>query len=177
MDQSMNATRQRPARTGLIHRIQDKVLSQGEYLDFALIVVVVFLLGFGLVMIYSTSSYSAAIEYGTSAYYFKRQGLFVVMGLAIAFVLTVLNYKYILNGAVFGKNKYLGKGNWVVVAILAAIVVQFVVVVAGYAAGGASRWMKIGIFRFQPSEFSKVILILYLAVMLQKNVSRFTIIQ
>ncbi|MEG0722427.1 MAG: cell division protein, partial [Lachnospiraceae bacterium] len=46
-----------------------------QYFDYSLLAIVIFLVCFGLVMLYSTSSYSAQIENGDSMFYLKRQGL------------------------------------------------------------------------------------------------------
>ena len=52
-------------------------------MDYSLLFIVLFLLSFGLVMLYSTSSYEAALEYGDSAYYLKRQLIFTIFGLVL----------------------------------------------------------------------------------------------
>ena len=55
---------------------------QPEYFfDYTLLFVVLFLLGFGLIMIYSTSSYEASLEFNDPAYYFRKQALSSVIGL------------------------------------------------------------------------------------------------
>ena len=48
-----------------------KKMSNKRYFDYSLLFVIIFIVGFGLVMIYSTSSYTAQMEYGSSEYYFK----------------------------------------------------------------------------------------------------------
>ena len=46
---------------------------KAHYFDYSLLAIVIFLMCFGLVMLYSTSSYSAALKFGNSMYYFKKQ--------------------------------------------------------------------------------------------------------
>ena len=53
-------------------------MSNKRYFDYSLLFVIIFIVGFGLVMIYSTSSYTAQMEYGSSEYYFKKQLIFEV---------------------------------------------------------------------------------------------------
>jgi cell division protein FtsW len=52
-----------------------------SYVDYSLIFIILFLLAFGLVMLYSTSSYEANLDYGDSAYYFKHQLVPTLIGL------------------------------------------------------------------------------------------------
>ena len=66
---------------------------QSEYFfDYSLLFIVLFLLGFGLVMIYSASSYQAVTEYGDEAYYLKKQLIAVIIGLV--FMTIVANIPY-----------------------------------------------------------------------------------
>ena len=52
-----------------------EVKGKSKYFDYNLLAIVVFLACFGLVMLYSTSSYSAQLKFGDSMYFFKRQAL------------------------------------------------------------------------------------------------------
>ena len=68
-----------------IHLIDEKkVAKKRRYFDYSLLTIVIFLVCFGLVMLYSTSSYSAQIDFkGNSMYYVIRQGIFSVVGFAL----------------------------------------------------------------------------------------------
>ena len=57
----------------------------GFYFDYSLLFVLIFIVGFGLTMIYSTSSYTAQINYGNPEYYFKRQLIFDLLGFVCMF--------------------------------------------------------------------------------------------
>ena len=48
-------------------------IRQGSYFDISLFIAIVFLVGFGLLMVYSTSSYNAMRKYGDPGFYFKKQ--------------------------------------------------------------------------------------------------------
>ena len=63
-------------------------------MDYSLLFIVLFLLSFGLVMLYSTSSYEAALEYGDSAYYLKRQLIFTIFGLVLMTGVSFIPYTF-----------------------------------------------------------------------------------
>ena len=55
-------------------RVRTGKKGRGEvYFDYTLLFIVLFLLGFGLIMLYSTSSYEANLDFGDPAYYLKKQ--------------------------------------------------------------------------------------------------------
>lgn len=56
------------------------VKSADQYFDYSMLAVLIFLICFGLVMLFSTSSYSALIKQGDSMFYLKRQLIFCVVG-------------------------------------------------------------------------------------------------
>ena len=134
-------------------RVQRKIAVSQKYFDYTLLFVVVFLVCFGLVMIYSTSSYSATIEEGDSLYYLKRQALFAVAGFAAIFVITRFDYHTWTKFLFF--------------AYIVAIILQVLVFVPGIGVevNGSRRWIKIisNSFRIQPSEIGKLVLIMFLA--------------
>lgn len=51
-----------------------------RYFDYSLLFVTIFIAGFGLIMIYSTSSYTAQMKFGNAQYYFKKQLMFMLAG-------------------------------------------------------------------------------------------------
>ena len=70
-----------------------KKMSNKRYFDYSLLFVIIFIVGFGLVMIYSTSSYTAQMEYGSSEYYFKKQLIFDVLGFIMMYIMYRLDYQ------------------------------------------------------------------------------------
>ena len=75
-----------------------------KYYDYSLLFLILFLSCFGLVMIYSTSSYNAAKYYGDAMKYLKRQALFLVMGIPVMLFVSKINYHfYIKNFPLFRK--------------------------------------------------------------------------
>lgn len=119
------------------------------YFDFQFLFLVLFLVALGLVMVYSTSSYTADLKTGSPYYYLLRQGIFAIAGIAAMLIFARIDYH-------FWKN-------FSVIMIAGAIVLLGLVIVVGKAVNGSSRWIEIGSFRFQPSEVAKIAIILYTA--------------
>ena len=119
--------------------------------DHILLFVVVALMGVGLVMVYSASSITSLAQMADSLYYFKRQLLWVIVGLA-AMLLT--------SGIPYNKLERIS-----VPLLGIAIVLLIIVLIPGVARdiGGAKRWIRFGSIGFQPSEFAKICFVLYMA--------------
>lgn len=130
-----------------------KLLSK---MDKPLLVVTIIFFIFGLIMILSASSMESYMRYNYSPYhYFFRQLIFLLIGL-FAFTFIILfptkNYKKITGFLMF-----------VVIAALIGLLIF------GHVANSAVSWYKIGPIAIQPSEFAKVIVIMYLAAYYEKN--------
>ena len=83
------------------NRNRKKRKQYGFYFDYTLLFVLVFIVGFGLTMIYSTSSYTAQIEEGDPEFYFRKQLIFTIIGFALMIVETkILDYHYLKKLAV-----------------------------------------------------------------------------
>ena len=125
------------------------------YFDYALLFIVLFLLVFGLVMLYSVSSYEAGLDYGDSAYYLKKQAFATSLGLVIMFGIAKIDYHFWEKFAVFGY----------VASVVCILLVKSPI---GKTTKGASRWILIGPISIQPAEIAKLAMILFLAVMVCK---------
>ena len=125
---------------------------------------VVLLLSIGIVMIYSTSAIFAQERFNDGYYYLKRQALWIALGLGAFAVAMNTDYHNLRAHSVtliFGS-----------LALLALVYVPGI----GRSAGGASRWIRLGGFSFQPSEIAKLALILYMADVMarkQRQIDRF----
>lgn len=123
--------------------------------DYVLLTVVVFLVGFGLLMIYSTSSYDAGIDYGDSAYFLKKQMGSTILGFVAMFVVSRIPYR-------FWKR-------WDAIAILgSAVLILLVLTPLGIKRNGALRWINLGIITMQPAEVAKIGVIIYEASIITK---------
>lgn len=128
---------------------------QSEYFfDYSLLFIVLFLLGFGMVMLYSTSSYQAAQDYGDSAYWLKKQIFAVILGLVAMIIVANIPYHFWERFAVLG---------YIVSVVLILLIIPF-----GHEVKGAKRWLYIGGISLQPAEVAKLGMILFLACMICK---------
>lgn len=121
-----------------------------DYYDYNLIAVMLLLIGFGLVMLYSTSAYSAEMKFGNDMYYFSKQAIISIVAVAAAIVISLVNYHILWN---------LGGILYIVSLILMALV-KFSGF--GVSINGARRWLKFGPLSFQPSEVAKIAIIVFL---------------
>ncbi len=120
-----------------------------KYCDYSLFFLVIFLLGFGLVMLYSVSAYNSQDKFGNPLYYLKRQGLAMVLGVIAMIVISKIDYHVWIH---FGNLAY-----------LIAIVLCTVVIFINDKKHGSARWLPLGPLSFQPSELAKLAMILFLA--------------
>ena len=125
--------------------------------DKGIIITVLLLCLFGVIMVFSASSIYALREYGSKYYFVKRQVVYLVLGLMAGGTVAVINmdivrkYIYILYGLV-----------------LLALVLVFVPHV-GAVVSGSHRWLRLGGFTVQPSEFAKPVLVLLIAHVLDEK--------
>ncbi|MCI8561045.1 MAG: cell division protein FtsW [Dorea sp.] len=124
--------------------------------DVTLLTALLFLVAFGLIILYSTSAYNGEVKFHDSFYYLKKQAFATGLGIAGMLIVAKMDYHIWRHMALLG---YL-------IAILLAVAVLFV----GEEYNGSKRWLSLGPFSFQPSEFAKVAVILLLAHIVSKNV-------
>ena len=129
-------------------------------MDFGMFVITITLLCFGLVMVASASSYHALFYYGDSNYLFVRQLVFAVGGVIAMIVISKIDYRR------YKRWSYLAFG-------LAALLLLLVLTPLGRTVNGAKRWLGVGtLFRFQPSEIMKPVLVLAIATYLSRNTKK-----
>lgn len=130
--------------------------------DGVLFSVVGILVSIGVLMIFSASSATAYATHHDSAYYLKRQLLWLLVALVCAFGAYRFDYRRL--------KKFAPLGLFLSILALLTVLVPHV----GVIAGGARRWIGIGPFSFQPSEIAKLGLVLYLAAALSSRADRIT---
>lgn len=127
-----------------------------RFYDYSLLFTIIFLTVFGLIMIYSASSYKAQMDYGNPAYFMIRQGVIAGFGFLIMFGVSKLDYHIWARFATLGY----------IMSYVTLFLTMFTPL--GIASHGKKRWLGIGPLRFQPTELVKISLILFLAVLISK---------
>ncbi len=128
---------------------------KGKQVDFMLMCLVVSLVLFGLVMIFSASYYSAIDRYSDMFYFLKRQGMWIVLSTFAMIVFMNISYRFWKKLSV--------------IAYIGSIGLLSVVLALGAVTKGAQRWLTLAGANIQPSEFAKVAMILFLAYILSKK--------
>lgn len=129
------------------------------YFDYNLLFIVIFLLCFGLVMLYSSSSYVSANTYGDSAHYLKLQLRNMAIGAFFMWIMAKIDYHAWRK---FYFWAYLG-------SMLLCTLVLFPIPGLTRSSHGKSRWLNLGKVSFQPSELAKLAIIIFLAVLIEKH--------
>ena len=129
--------------------------------DLTLLVVLMLLILAGLVILYSTSVYNGEVKFHDAMYYLKKQLFATALGLAVMYLVAGIDYHIWKYAAVAG---YVG-----------AVALSVLVLLAGEEYNGSKRWLSLGPFSFQPSEYAKVALILFLAWMVNKNAKKISL--
>ena len=120
-----------------------------RYYDYSLLAVIIFLCCFGLIMVYSSSSYAAQLKTGDSLFYLKKQGFALIIGFLVMLAVSKIDYHR------FGKLAVLAYA----LAIVLMIAVNFTPLRIAY--NGKKRWFGFGSTSlFQAAEAVKVALIL-----------------
>lgn len=122
--------------------------------DYTLLFIVLFLLCFGLVMLYSVSSYEANLKFEDSAYYLKKQLFATCIGLAIMILVSLLNY-------------HIWEKTALLAYIISIVLIALVLSSLGFEANGARRWLDLGV-SLQPAEVAKVGMIIFFAHFIAK---------
>lgn len=130
---------------------------ESKFFDYTLLFVVIFLIGFGLLMIYSASSYEANLAFGDAGYYLKRQFIASVIGFIGMIAVTFVPYKF-----------------WEKIPLSVYYIVPCVLLLlllvpgVGVSSHNATRWIKlVGGFNLQPAEVAKVAMIFFYAKLLK----------
>lgn len=122
---------------------------KGGYFDYQTLFIILVIVLFGIMMVYSSSSYRAVMSGEASSYFAKRQAIFAVLGIVAMIGVSHVNYRYYKKFSV--------------ILMYMAIALSGLVFIIGTASHGATRWIPIGPIHFQPSEVAKPILIIYMA--------------
>jgi cell division protein FtsW len=135
----------------------DREWRDGRVYDIWLTLPVFFLVGIGIVMVYSASSALALQKFGSEYYFLKRQMVYTVGGGLLLICCRHVPLRIVYAG---------------VYALLFGTVLMLLAVQIpglGITAGGATRWLRLGVFSFQPSELARLAMIVYIAYSIEKK--------
>ena len=135
-----------------INRNKKRKNEMGVYFDYSLLFITIFMVCFGLVILYSASSYEASIEFSDATYYLKRQFLFSILGIIGMVIVSRLDYHFLKNNVV-ALGVYFGS----------ILLVFCVLTPIGVEANGARRWINLGFTSLQVCEVIKLALIIFMA--------------
>lgn len=125
----------------------------GLYLFFVTLILILF----GLIMVYSSSNIWAEYKFSDSYKYVKHQGLFIIIGLFLIYIVSKINYKLYYNKATS--------------IFIISIILLILVLIPGIGSirNGSRSWFGIGSFGIQPSEFAKISLIILTSKYISKS--------
>ena len=139
-------------------RKKKKHSAQSGYYDFNLVAVVILLICFGLVMLYSTSAYTAQVKYGNDMNFFTKQTIISIVSILAALFLSKFDYHllYYVSKMIYG------------ISIILMAMVKFTPL--DVEVNGARRWLRFGIqaLQFQPAEVAKIAAITFIPCLIMK---------
>ncbi len=121
--------------------------------DFKLLIAAYIIMAFGISMVYSSSIHISKRLYHDQYYLFKNQVLWFIIGTVLLMAISNINYKMS------------SKVSRILIVINLALLVLVLIPSIGKKVGGSRSWIRYKNFGFQPSEFIKISLILYLSTM------------
>ncbi|SEF77741.1 cell division protein FtsW [Caloramator fervidus] len=131
-------------------------MSKSKSFDYVLFAVIVILLVIGINMVFSASMYIDKEIYNDGFYHLKRQTVWAILGIVFMFITSKVDYKRYRN------RKLIGLAMLITIFLL-------VIVLALPPVKGARRWIGFGGLGIQPSELSKIVLVVYLSDMLTRK--------
>ena len=128
---------------------RNSIFKKGSYFDYETLFYIIFLVFFGILMIYSASSFTASNIYGKGSYFAVRQLRAAILGFIGMYFASRLKYQLLKN--------------WSKLFMIISIVLLLLVLIIGSVRNGSARWIRLGPLSFQPSELAKLSLIIYMA--------------
>lgn len=145
-------------KSGNKRKSRQGIQAQSAYFDYSLLFITIFMVCFGLVMLYSASSYEASMEFGNSKYYLMSQLKAVIIGTVLMILVIKIDYHFYKNPII------------ALLAYFGSLAVGMLVLTPiGISANGANRWIGLGGFSVQVCEVIKIGLIIFMAFVIEKK--------
>lgn len=152
MSSSKNMSGAYKSRNGDGRRIgNDGMAVQKPYVDWSLIIIIIYLLAFGLIILYSASYYEASMSKDDQAFYLKKQLMWDAIGVACMVGVSFFPYRFFKKTAL---------------PLFLISLAMIPLCMAFPATNGAHRWIYIGNYQVQPAEIVKITTILLMASMI-----------
>ena len=123
-----------------------------------MLTLVLILAAFGLLILFSASEYNGRVRFHDSAYYFKKQLFATALGLGAMYLVSSIDYHFFVRLAP--------------AAYLLSMLLSTAVLLFGQEINGSKRWLNLGPLSFQPSEFAKVSVVLFLTWQIERSHKR-----
>ena len=133
--------------------------------DLPLAFVTVGLLLFGVLMVYSASSYNGELNYGNEFFFAYKQIFGAISGIIAMTAMTMLDYRKLI------------KARWVIIGVSILLLALVLIPGVGVENYGARRWLNLGIITLQSSEVAKVGYVIFAAAYMSKNYKKMTTIK
>lgn len=124
--------------------------------DYALLFLTIGIALFGVIMIYSAGYYTASVQ-NNPFRYVKSQLASLILGAAVMIVVSMVDYQVLM------QKLFHTKITMVHLLYFLALLLQAAVLFIGIERNGAKRWLKLGPLQFQPSEVTKIAVIVFIA--------------
>lgn len=140
---------------------QGKKRKGRKFYDYSLLFLIIFLVCFGLVMIYSTSSYNAAKYYDDPMHFLRKQAMIALAGIPLMIIISKIDYHFYITKLPIIRIRPVSA------LYVICLVFQTVVLIFGDVTQGSQRWISIAGIKFQPSELTKICVVLFVAYIVQ----------
>jgi cell division protein FtsW len=128
-------------------------------MDPVLAAIVIALIGFGVIMVYSASAIEATVQFKDPQHYLKHQVVYALGALAVMWATSRFDY-----------HRFRPLTYWILGTV--TLLLLFCVLGLGHAGGGAKRWLVVGPVHVQPAEMAKLGLVLWLSYSLSKKAEK-----
>ncbi len=123
-------------------------MARRKEIDYTLLTIILTLVCWGLIMVYSSSAIFAKENLGNSLYFVKRQIFWAFLGFSAMWILSRTNYRKIQE---------------LVLPIFVVTTVALAAALLGHPVAGVRRWLRLGPIGIEPSEFAKLTVVIFLA--------------
>ena len=137
---------------------QDKQPHSTHQADSIMLTLALILAVLGLLILFSASEYNGRVRFHDSAYYFKKQLFATALGLGTMYLVSSIDYHFFVRLAP--------------AAYLLSMLLSTAVLLFGQEINGSKRWLNLGPLSFQPSEFAKVSVVLFLTWQIERSHKR-----